>query len=64
MIRYLVMSIGCLHCGWNSSIVGIYHTEQEANEVVDNYRDPKTGFTKEQLGSQFSIEVFQINIPE
>lgn len=34
MPKYLVMNIGCIECGVSSNIVGIFNTEEKANEIA------------------------------
>lgn len=56
MVRWIVMDIGCLECGYNSEIVGVFETPQEAERVALRLQETVTG--KELGGHDF--EVFEL----
>ena len=39
MKRYMVFNIGCIECGVDSDVVGLYDTEEEANKVAEVCQD-------------------------
>jgi hypothetical protein len=36
---YLVVDIGCIHCGISSNVVGLFETEDQANDVAKKCQD-------------------------
>lgn len=57
------MDIGCRECGELSSVVGVFNTEQEAEEANKNHLLPDTTWGRPEWGGEHSLEVFEIEIP-
>lgn len=43
--KYLAMDIGCIECGEDSRVIGIYDTQAEAEEAVEEYVACMTSLT-------------------
>ena len=56
MKRWIVMEIGCIECGVESTLAGKFSSEQRAHEVAEDL-DEKYNFRN---GGQNSFEVFEI----
>lgn len=37
MMKYIVLDIGCIECGEESAILGIFDNKQKAEEVMEKY---------------------------
>jgi hypothetical protein len=59
--KYLVFDIGCIECGEESSVVGIYNTQEEAEKAKEEYFEPDTDWGKEEWHGQHHIEIFKLN---
>ena len=55
MRRYLVMNIGCLHCGLHSEIVGFYETESDAEHIAETLRKSELGDRRMQPDREFVV---------
>lgn len=60
MKRYLVMDIGCIECGEESSIVGLFERREDADKAMVDYIDDDTLWGKEEWNGQHSIDIFDI----
>ena len=58
MKRYLVFDIGCIECGEESGVVGLYATLEEAIKARD---DAAAGQERHWTG-QHSFEVFDLDV--
>ena len=56
MKRYMVFNVGCIECGVDSDVVGLYETKDEANSVAAVCRD-KLHWRQ---GGQNCFEVFDL----
>jgi len=60
MKKYLVFNVGCIECGVSSDVVGLYDTEEEAQNVADacgrelSWRE----------GGQNLFEIFDLTKPQ
>ena len=63
MKGYLVFDVGCIECGEDSSAVGLYHSEQEAQDAIDGYLDPNHSWGRDGWFGQHSVEIFEVDIP-
>jgi hypothetical protein len=60
--RYLAMDIGCIECGEESAIIGMYATREEAEKAINDYLDPDCPWRKDGRGGQHYEEVFEVNV--
>lgn len=59
MTKYLLFNIGCLECGVDSNVVGIFDTKLKADVLRDELRKK---FAWRQ-GGQNEFEIFELNLP-
>ena len=62
MTKYLAFCIGCLECGLDSNVIGVYLTRREAQRACNEemlFKGGPDGFP-----NHFEAEVFEIEIPE
>lgn len=57
--RWMVFNFGCIECGVSSSVVGIYQTKDEADQVVDALDEHRHW----RRGGQNSFEIFDLSRP-
>lgn len=61
---YLAFDVGCIECGEESSVVGVFKTIEEAEKAIDDYLDdPGTTWGKKGWTGQHSVEVFDVEVP-
>jgi len=53
---FLVMNIGCIECGVSSQVVGVFETEEKANEIAEKSEEKYSW----REGGQNSFEVFPV----
>ena len=53
---WLVFNIGCIECGVSSAVVGLYETEEEANQVAEACGNELSW----REGGQNAFEVFDL----
>ena len=53
---WMVFNIGCIECGVDSDVVGLYATEEEAEQIAGTCRDALHW----RQGGQNSFEVFDL----
>lgn len=58
--QFLAMDIGCIECGEESSVIGIFSSKTEAEKAIEKYRDPEHRWGKEGRHGQHYEEVFEI----
>lgn len=58
--KYLAFDIGCIECGEESGVVGIYPTELEAKAAITEYLDGGTSWGRTGWIGQHSVEVFEV----
>jgi len=63
MKRYLAMDIGCIECGQESAVIGIFATEQEAEAAIEAYLQPGTNWGREEWTGSHHCEVFEVDVP-
>ncbi len=61
MSGFLVFDIGCIECGEESSVVGVYSTRKEAEKAIRDYLDPSHRWGREGWIGQHSVEVFDLS---
>jgi hypothetical protein len=60
--KYLAMDIGCIECGEESAVIGIYDTEEQANKAIKKYINPRHKWGKEGRTGQHFEEVFEVEL--
>ena len=58
--RYLVMDIGCLECGEDSKIVGVFAEKWDAGLAQENYTDDESRWGRPEWHGQHSVEIHDI----
>lgn len=56
------MDIGCLECGEESKVIGLYERIQDAKRVKAKYTNPSIKWGRPEWRGQHSIEIFEIEI--
>ena len=56
MKKYILVNIGCIECGVSSNIVGVFNSEEKANQLAKEF-DNKFEWRE---GGQNSFEVFEM----
>ena len=66
MKRYVVINIGCLECGDDSTLVGVYDTQEKANKAIDKSYEQikKRGEVGRTSPQSFEIEIDAIPYPD
>ena len=64
MIAFLAFDIGCIECGEDSAVVGIYPDRESATAAIEQYLDKGTSWGRTGWIGQHSVEIFQVVIPE
>lgn len=54
---FLAMDIGCIECGESSKVIGLFATEEQAQEACDKAAKEQ----EENWRGQHSMEVFVLN---
>lgn len=57
---HLAFDIGCIECGQESSVIGLYQTHTEAKRAIVDYADPNHRWGREGWTGQHSLEVFPV----
>ena len=60
MIRYLAFDVGCIECGEDSDVVGVYLTREEAEVAADIAQQAQAA----DWHGQHYFEVYEIEVPE
>jgi hypothetical protein len=56
---WIVVNIGCIECGVSSNLVGVFETEQQADEIVDKLENEASW----RQGGQNSYQTFRLGLP-
>lgn len=59
MKKWLVFNVGCIECGVSSNVVGLFETEEMADQVAEEC-SKSLGWRQ---GGQNSFEVFDLSLP-
>lgn len=59
-MKYLAFDIGCIECGEDSAVVGIYDTHDEAKAAISAYVDGSGSWGRAGWHGQHSVEVFEV----
>lgn len=59
-MKYLAFDIGCIECGEESNVIGLYPTKKEAEQAIVDYLDGGTHWGKTGWIGQHSCEVFEL----
>jgi len=62
---YLAFDIGCIECGEDSAVIGVFKTRDEADKAAIEYvTSDGLGWGRPEWGGQHRQEVFEIEVPE
>lgn len=64
MKKYLVFDVGCIECGEDSCVVGVYKTKEEAENAIDGYFDEGTSWGRTGWHGQHDVGIYPIEIEE
>lgn len=59
MTYYLAFDVGCIECGEESAVIGVYHTEAEAQAACDTAEEAQ----RAHWTGQHSFQVHPITLP-
>jgi hypothetical protein len=67
-MKYLVFDIGCIECGEDSAVVGLYESEEEAKKAIEVYLtgEPNefgSNWGRKEWHGEHSVEIFVIDDP-
>ena len=57
---FVAVDIGCIECGEDSNVLGIFATKEQAGKACDKARDEEL----KKWHGQHSFEVFEAKLPE
>ena len=61
---WLVFDVGCIECGEDSTVVGVYRTRDEAERAAEAYRPQDAdGWGRPEWNGQHDVSVYPIEIP-
>lgn len=55
-MKYIAVDIGCIECGENSSVLGIFTNKEQALEILKKCEE----YQKEHWEGQHSFELFEV----
>ena len=55
-MKYVVVDIGCIECGEQSGVLGIFTNEEEAEKVAKKYKEIQSN----NWCGQHSFEIFEV----
>lgn len=61
---FVAVDIGCIECGEDSGVIGIFKTEAAAQQAIQEYVNPDAPWGKEGRVGQHSEEIFEAEVPE
>lgn len=56
-MKYVVVDIGCIECGEESSVLGIFQDKETAEKVAEKYKK----IQRENWTGQHYFEIFEVN---
>ena len=59
--KFLAMDIGCIECGEDSEVIGIFDTEEPAKKAIEEWTDDSM-WGKEGRHGQHYEEIFEVEL--
>lgn len=64
MKKYLVFDVGCIECGEDSCVVGIYRTNEDARKAIDDYIDEDSRWGRKEWHGQHFVDIYPIEMED
>jgi len=61
---FLAFDIGCIECGEDSEVIGMYETREAAEEAVSAWTAPNQEWGRDGRGGEHSEQVFAVDVPD
>lgn len=60
--EWLVFDIGCIECGEESRVVGVFAAEEKAKQAAEAYTDPESRWGRPEWHGEHSVAVFPLPV--
>ena len=59
-MKFLAFDIGCIECGEDSSVVGLFDTREAADAAIDEYLDGGSSWGRTGWIGQHKVTIFEV----